>query len=1141
MILKIPKFLALLILPILLTALFLNEVGAQAQSTQLPPSSAFISLVMPVRGNEFWPDPKMTPDESFNLYYQEIAKRNLRTTWLLRYDALKDQKIVNQLKNVSNSEVGLFLEVIPSVAEAAHITYNKSDNWHVAGTILITGYKVEDRIKLIDEYFKIFKEKFGYYPKSVGAWWIDGQSLEYMNKKYQVSANLAVADQFSTDSYQIWGLHWSTPYYPSKINASQPAQSITSKTGTVTFQWAGRDPYRGYGSRVEQSTLSVQANDYLLHKGLNINYFNYLLDVFVKDNVKPFGQLTIGIENDFTQKEYRDEFVKQLDEIKKRPEVVILTMSEFSEWYKRAFPDQSPTKIIFAKDYEDPSLNVTWYQSPIYRAGVFQTKEGLYLKDLRTYSDTMKEPCLEVACEELNLAKTVSKALDYVTFGQQLTLEEGPSKDFIIDREGFKVNYTNDLEINKELVFLKNDLIIDKRTNTIPGLIIETTSNEKNGILVDGSRENTLPRIDLLYSMLSTLVFTLVVIFLIFLPGRVVSRKFDLNFYEDLVISSVIGIFLLTTLSLVFGFLNQSYIPFFVLGVLSLLSLRVPFKFPRFNKSSILPLSIFLIGVVISIMPVFNSGLLYEYGYGFWGANGHDAIWHLSLIESLRFSVPAENFALAGEKVTNYHYFFDLILAKLSLIPYLDPLGMYFRLWPLLVSLLLGGAVWILGKKLNLNPISNAVLLFMTFFAGSWGWIITLINMNEISGESLFWATQSISLHLNPPYALSLVVLLSVLVLMTDKAPSLFKLVMISLLVSFLWGVKAYAGLLLVIALLLYSVIHFIKTKDKSFLIVSFLSVIFSAVIFFTLTTKSNALFQFNPLWLIESMIGANDRLGIQSLATLRDVYISQDQTIRVYVVNIVLVSIFILGNLGARAIATPLALKSLFTNSLLQLLSLIIISGFAISLLFVQKGNNWNVIQFVYYSLFISGIFTTLTFQRAQEIIKNSLVRRAVLGSILITIALGSLTTYGTLKNFYAKAAHSAISYEEISALDELKRQEKGIVLTVPFTIKEGMQFSNPVPLRYYVTSSYVSAFTQKPVFISDEVNLEIMNANYKRRLYAAKEYFKEPSSSWSKQFLKSNNIRYVYVHKGQEFNGGEVGLENILENNEVRIFRVN
>ena len=30
-----------------------------------------------------------------------------------------------------------------------------------------------------------------------------------------------------------------------------------------------------------------------------------------------------------------------------------------------------------------------------------------------------------------------------------------------------------------------------------------------------------------------------------------------------------------------------------------------------------------------------KSGLVYDYGMGFWGPNGHDGVWHVSLASSL--------------------------------------------------------------------------------------------------------------------------------------------------------------------------------------------------------------------------------------------------------------------------------------------------------------------------------------------------------------------------------------------------------------------------------------------------------------------------------------------------------------------------
>jgi lysyl-tRNA synthetase class 2 len=85
------------------------------------------------------------------------------------------------------------------------IVYPETDSWHRANVLFLSGYELRERKVLIDKLFKEYKDKFGKYPLSVGAWWIDAYSLNYMKSKYDIKAILVCADQFSTDGYQIWG------------------------------------------------------------------------------------------------------------------------------------------------------------------------------------------------------------------------------------------------------------------------------------------------------------------------------------------------------------------------------------------------------------------------------------------------------------------------------------------------------------------------------------------------------------------------------------------------------------------------------------------------------------------------------------------------------------------------------------------------------------------------------------------------------------------------------------------------------------------------------------------------------------------------------------------------------------------------
>ena len=72
-----------------------------------------------------------------------------------------------------------------------------------------------------------------------------------------------------------------------------------------------------------------------------------------------------------------------------------------------------------------------------------------------------------------------------------------------------------------------------------------------------------------------------------------------------------------------------------------------------------------VLGSLVWSLTMVKSGLTYSYGMGFWGPNGHDGIWHLSLIEGLslgNWKMPI----FAGESISGYHIGFDLIVSFLK-------------------------------------------------------------------------------------------------------------------------------------------------------------------------------------------------------------------------------------------------------------------------------------------------------------------------------------------------------------------------------------------------------------------------------------------------------------------------------------------
>lgn len=376
--------------------------------TLAQPTNQFINIVNPIRVSFYTKD----PGASLVSQYAEVRKRQLAATWLLTYDALLNKGINSVSLTMDKSqEFGLFLEITPLFARDSGVNYNKTDSWHRANAVFLSGYTQSDRIRLIDTIFGKFKDIYGYYPASVGAWWIDSYSLKYMQRKYKISANLICADQFSTDGYEIWGQYWSTPFYPSKMHAGVPAQTLDSKLDVVTIQWAARDPLNGYG-RGPASRFSTQ--DYQ-----EIDYFQKLANLYANAGSNRFGQITVGLEGDFSPQTYASPsfFASQLDVIKaeiQRGSVNVVTMKDFSKWYREIFPKLSPAQIIQSDDLLGKKIRSIWYQSPNFRINItydYNTKETK-IRDFRTYHDNFQEPYYVSPNRDLNLSINIPSQID---------------------------------------------------------------------------------------------------------------------------------------------------------------------------------------------------------------------------------------------------------------------------------------------------------------------------------------------------------------------------------------------------------------------------------------------------------------------------------------------------------------------------------------------------------------------------------------------------------------------------------------------------------------------------------------------------------------------------------------------------------
>ncbi len=512
---------------------------------------------------------------------------------------------------------------------------------------------------------------------------------------------------------------------------------------------------------------------------------------------------------------------------------------------------------------------------------------------------------------------------------------------------------------------------------------------------------------------------------------------------------------------------------------------------------------------------------------GFWGPNGHDAIWHLALISQINFLKPIINPIYAPEYLQHYHLGFDIFVAYVSkLLPLFSVSDLYFRFLPLVFSICLGILSIKLYASLNQSKKGTIPLLFFIYFAGSFGWIINLIRFKSLGGESLFWSMQAASALLNPPYILSLLLLLFGLISFDNKKNPL----LVGIIFSLSTAVKVYAGILIGFSLLTLTILRPNRYKLIITLVHGLLSFF---VLYLYGALRGPSLLHFQPFWFTHSLISAYDKLYLPSLATLQA---NLSQNIFSYklpilvAIELFLVFVFWFGNMGTRI----LGLKEIFqtkNTDLVILLRTTVLLGFLTPVFFIQKGTAWNTIQFLYYSLFFLSFFATFAVKDFST---------PVLIVVLVFTCIGSIST---IKDYLGFPPPTAIYPAELEALGFLKQQPKGLVLTYPYDQFEKDKYAKtPLPIYAYESTAYVSAISHQSTFLSDEVNLTIMDIPYQSRLKDIRDFFSNPEKYKNRGFLLNNQITYIYLTHQQKLplSTEILQIDKIFNNSQVEIYKV-
>ena len=382
------------------------------------------------------------------------------------------------------------------------------------------------------------------------------------------------------------------------------------------------------------------------------------------------------------------------------------------------------------------------------------------------------------------------------------------------------------------------------------------------------------------------------------------------------------------------------------------------------SSTKIAKWGLLIIGTLVWSATMFQSGRIYNYGMGFWGPHGHDAVWHISLARSLSegsLQMPI----FAGEQLKNYHLGFDLLLAGLHRLTSLPLPWLYFQILPPILALSIGYLVYQLVFRWQRSRTAAWWSAFFVYFGGSWGWLVSFIRSGSFGGESMFWSQQAISTLINPPFALSVLLLLAGLLALQKR--QFWPAVLVFAVVG--W-VKIYAGIIGFSGLLLWSIGVWRQNRDLFSFRVLFLSGFLFLVLFLPFNLNAGNLLVWRPFWFLETVVGLSDRFNWSYLYEVIVTNNLAGNYLKSSVALIAAFSLFIVGNLGTRIIFIyNLRLKSQILNPTSVFLWQGIALGIIFPLFFIQSGTPWNTIQFFYYSQLFLGILAGISVSRIFKI----------------------------------------------------------------------------------------------------------------------------------------------------------------------------
>ncbi len=334
----------------------------------------------------------------------------LEDTFLLQYDALlRDDMVAAFAGCGEETELGLWFEMCRALTEKVGIAWRGRPgydwDWFVDPGFL-EAYTPAEREALIDEAFRLFRERFGRYPEVAGSWLLDAHSMRYMAEKYGMKAFIICKEQINTDAYTLWGGPYSGGYFPSVNNALCPASTEENQIPVPVFRMLGIDPiysYNGEGRYYPPIASGVYTMEPAWQLAQDPDVMDWFFREYYENPCLNYSHATTGQENSFGWEGFGRGYEMQIGKLKSLSDRGIVSVEQLGktgEAFRKSFPLTPPSALLALTDWAKAGYRSVWYHSRFYRADLFVEKGRLTFRDLMKFDERLPERYLSAPCAE---------------------------------------------------------------------------------------------------------------------------------------------------------------------------------------------------------------------------------------------------------------------------------------------------------------------------------------------------------------------------------------------------------------------------------------------------------------------------------------------------------------------------------------------------------------------------------------------------------------------------------------------------------------------------------------------------------------------------------------------------------------------